>query len=327
MKEYLNQPALTKFLRADPLRARLAWINEVSGERNYEAAAVALFEASTKQETNAWCQRVELSLAKLAMLCKEETKNGQNQKLAVVASRKEKTKAEKTRDSQLQSIRQHLEFTKIQDRVYESLSYVIDGAADKDFAVDLLMTEFGQGRLRDRPAHQAILKEGFENLVHHRVIDAPLMIDILTLMNTDDNEDTSSLLQGNEFLFALRVLVISWHNIHRTTRDGLLKLVWKRLCIKDDWTAINNTKDISDAMLNGFVEQTAVGWTFQGLSKMIGNPHVSMHDKGLFPLTITQQKIISPKLRGPRSSRICWAPAVHTANSAFASQMKIYASP
>ena len=301
VKEYLNQPALTKFLRADPLRARLAWINEVSGEKNYEAAATALYETGTKQETNAWCQRVELSMAKLAMLCKEEARPGQKQKPAA-SSRKEKTKTEKMRDNQFQSIKQYLEFTKIQDQVYESLSYIIDGAADKDFAVDLLMTEFGQGRLRDRPAHQAILKEGFENLVHHRVIDAPLMIDILTLMNTDDHEDAASLLQGNEFIFALRVLVISWHNIHRTTRDGLLKLVWKRLCIKDDWAAINNTKDVSDATLHGFLEQTVIGWTFQGLSKMIGK--CPWNSDFAAKLTMAQMKTLLPKLCGPRSSRM-----------------------
>ncbi|KAH9881245.1 hypothetical protein J1614_001741 [Plenodomus biglobosus] len=271
MREYLDQPALTKFLRADASLARIAWINEVSGERNYETAAAALYEASTKQETNAWCQRVELSMAKLAMLCKDEKKEGEKFKAAAPP----KNKAEKMRETQFQSIKQQLEFTKIQDQVYDCLAHIIDGAADLDFAVDLLMTEFGQGRLKDRPAHQAILKEGFENLVHHRVIDPALMIDILTLINTDDNEEGVSPLQGNEFIFALRVLVISWHNIHRTTRDGLLKLVWKRLCIKDDWATINNTKDVSDAALHGFLKHTAVGWTFQGLAKMIAEDNMA----------------------------------------------------
>ncbi|KAI8933985.1 hypothetical protein NX059_008757 [Plenodomus lindquistii] len=264
MKEYLNQPALTKFLRAEPSRARIAWINEVSGEKDYEAAASALYEA-TKQETNAWCQRVELSMAKLAMLCKEEKKGSEKMK----PSAPHKTKAEKTREMQFLSVKQQLEATKIQDQVYESVAHVIDGAADKDFAVDLLMNEFGQGRLKDRPAHQAILKEGFENIVHHRAIDPALMIDILTLMNTDDNPESVSPLQGNEFIFALKVLVTSWQQIHRTTRDGLLKLVWKRLCIKDDWPQINNTRDISDVALHDFLKHTAVGWTFQGLSKMV----------------------------------------------------------
>lgn len=280
MKEYLNQPALTKFLRADPSRARLRWINEVAGERDYEAAASALFEASTKQETNSWCQRIELSVAKLAMLCKKEVKA--DRPVQPIA-RKEKPKAEKLREIQFTSIEQQLEYAKIQEEVYERLLPIITGALDDDSAVELLMAEFGQGRLKDRPAHQSILKEGFENLIHHRVIDPALMIDILTLMNTDDNEEVNSLIQTNEFNFALRVLVINWHDIHRTTRDGLLKLVWKRLCIRDDWATINNTKDISDATLNDFLLHTSVGWTFRGLCKMIGmSPFTQTNTTPLF---------------------------------------------
>ena len=269
VKEYLNQPALTKFLRADPSRARLGWINEVCGEKNYEAAAASLYEAGSKQETNSWCQRVELSMAKLAMLCKKEAKVGENQQPSA-EGRKEKTRAEKVREQQFQSIEHQLEYTKIQEEIYDRLLPIITGALDDQSAVELLMAEFGQGRLKDRPAHQSILKEGFENLIHHKVIDPALMIDILTLMNTDENEEITTLLQTNEFNFALRVLIVNWHSIHRTTRDGLLKLVWKRLCIKDDWAMINNTKDISDAKLNEFLLSTAVGWTFQGLCKMIG---------------------------------------------------------
>ncbi|KAH7360023.1 Non-repetitive/WGA-negative nucleoporin C-terminal-domain-containing protein [Pyrenochaeta sp. MPI-SDFR-AT-0127] len=268
MKDYLNQPALTKYLRAEPSRARLRWINEVCGEQNYEAAASALFEAGSKQETNSWCQRVELSMAKLAMLCKNEVKQGEKRQ-PLAEERKEKSKTEKAREAQFKNIEHQLEYTKIQEEIYDRLLPIITGALDDESAVELLMAEFGQGRLKDRPAHQSILKEGFENLIHHKVIDPALMIDILTLMDPEDNDNITSLLQTNEFNFALRVLIINWHSIHRTTRDGLLKLVWKRLCIKDDWATINNTKDISDAKLNDFLLHTAVGWTFRGLCKMI----------------------------------------------------------
>ncbi|CAN9201063.1 unnamed protein product [Alternaria alternata] len=273
MKEYLNQPALTKFLRAEPSRARLGWINEVCGEKDYEAAAELLFEAGSKQETNAWCQRVELSMAKLALLCKQEAKHGDDQ--PVVDPRREKPKALKMREAMYHSIDQQLEYTKIQEEVYERLLPIITGALDEDSAVELLMAEFGQGRLRDRPAHQAILKEGFENLVHHKVIDPALMIDILTLMNADDSEEGVTLLGNDEFIYAFRVLLVNWNNIHRTTRDGLLKLFWKRLCIKDNWAAINTTKEATDAAINDVLQDTIMAWTFRTLSGMcINNPFV-----------------------------------------------------
>jgi nuclear pore complex protein Nup133 len=265
-KEYLNQPALTKFLRADPSRARLRWINEVSGEKNYETAGAALYEA-TKQETNSWCQRVELSLAKLAMLCKDEKKGTTAQPL--VTDTREKTRAERNREARVTTILHQLEYAKIQEEVYEHLLPIITGALDDESAVDLLMNEFGQGHLRDRPAHQSILKQGFENLIHHKVVDPALMIDILTLMDSDDKE-SASLLDSNEFIYALRVLHINWHDMHRTTRDGLVKLIWKRLSIKDNWAEINQTREISDAKLGNFLLQTNVAWVFRAVVKMTG---------------------------------------------------------
>ncbi|KAF2035417.1 hypothetical protein EK21DRAFT_54001 [Setomelanomma holmii] len=268
-KEYLNQPALTRFLRAEPSRARLRWINEVAGERNYEAAAAALHDAATKQETNAWCQRVELSMAKLAMLCKNQVKP-EDTPLPPTTDSKQLAKAERTRDSRFSNTLHQLEYAKIQDQVYERLLPIIEQALDKESAVELLMAEFGQGRLRERPAHQSVLKEGFENLIHHRVIDPALMIDILTLMDSDDQEEITSLLQSNEFVFALRVLILNYDEMNRTTRDGLLRLIWKRLCIRDNWAEINQTKDISDAKLNDFLQHTNAGWVARGVMKMIG---------------------------------------------------------
>ncbi|KAH5256473.1 hypothetical protein HBI71_129900 [Parastagonospora nodorum] len=272
-KEYLNQPALTKFLRAEPSRARLRWINEVCGEKNYEAAAAALHEAGSKQETNAWCQRVELSIAKLAMLCKKELKEDAAPPPAPTEST-QRTKAERIRDNRFVSTACHLEYAKIREEIYEQMLPHIRNALDDDSAVELLMNDFGQGRLAQRPALQAVLREGFENLIHHRVIDPALMIDILTLMDSGENE---SLLQSNEFIYAIRVLMINWHDIHKTTRDGLLKLVWKRLCIKDDWAKINKTKEVSDAQLEDFLLDTNLAWVFREIMHLnTANPTSSI---------------------------------------------------
>ncbi|KAF1839247.1 hypothetical protein BDW02DRAFT_564230 [Decorospora gaudefroyi] len=278
-KDYLNQPALTKFLRAEPSRVRLAWINEVCGEKNYDAAAEALYEAGSQQETNSWCQRVEFSMAKLALLCKNEAKHGGNQQ-AVSDPGVDQTKAAKARQTMVRSIAQQLEYTKIQEEVYARLLPIITGALDDDSAVELLMAEYGQGRLRDRPAHQSILKEGFESLVHHKVIDPALMVDVLTLMNADDSEEGTTLLEGDEFIYAFRVLCVSWKNIHRTTRDGMLKLVWKRLCIKEDWAAINETKDVADAKIQDTLKHTAV---VRALRSIVGSAAKDANARLLMP--------------------------------------------
>jgi nuclear pore complex protein Nup133 len=264
--EHLNQAALTKFLRADPSRARLRWINEVSGEKDYEMAAEALFETASKQETNVWCNKVELSLCKLAMLCQKEEKPGQTQ----ASNSHEPTKAEKIREKNYKIVEDQWEYASIQGLLYDHLSATFEKALDDEVAVDLLMEEYGKGPIETRPAHMTLLREGFENLIHNRVIDPALMIDILTLMNDTGETEPTSVIQSNEFIFALRVLAANWHSIHRTTRDGLLKLIWKRLCNKDNWAEINNTRDISDATLEEFLASTYVGSTFRGLMRMIG---------------------------------------------------------
>lgn len=266
--EHLNQPALTRFLSADPSRARLRWINEVSGEHDYEAAAEALFEAANKQETNVWCNKVELSLCKLSMLCQKEEKPGQAQQSN--SQPKELSKAEKIREKNYKVVQDQWEYARVQELLYEHLSSTIEDALDDEMAVGLLMDEYGKGPIEERPAHTSLLREGFENLINHKVIDPSLMIDILTLMNDRGEQKPRSIIQSNEFTFALRVLAANWHGIHRTTRDGLLKLIWKRLCNKDNWAEINNTKDISDATLEEFLVSTNVGWTFRGLMRLIG---------------------------------------------------------
>lgn len=324
LKEYHDQPALTRFLRADPSRARMSWINDVTGEKDYETAATTLFEASTKQETNAWCQRVELSMAKLAMLCGEEKKSSSIGQSAA-SQRPENPKFEKARMQQSKAIESQLEYTKIQEELYERLLPVITGALDDDTAIELLMAEFGQGHLAARPALQSILKEGFSNLIHNRVIDPVLMIDILTLMQPSENEELISNVQNNEFYYALKVLILNWSSIHRTTRESVLKLIWKRLIIRDDWTAINNTKDVSDAQLNDILLQTATGWTFRSLSSLIGRLflHILFKDKA----NETQQsKTIPPKTPGQKKLKNSLAPAARTASLQSASRSKTSAT-
>lgn len=275
--EHLNQAALSKFLRADPSRARLRWINEVSGERDYEAAAEALFETASKQETNVWCNKVELSLCKLAMLCQKEEKPGHRQP----SPSHEPTKAEKIREKNYKIVENQWEYATVQGLLYDHLSTTFEKALDDEVAVDLLMEEYGKGPIDSRPAHKQLLREGFDNLIHNKVIDPALMIDILTLMNDTGEKEPTSVIQSNEFTFALRVLAANWHSIHRTTRDGLLKLIWKRLCNKDNWAEINKTNDISDASLEEFLASTHVGWTFRGLMRLIGKSFAYMQTRSL----------------------------------------------
>ncbi|KAF1928622.1 uncharacterized protein M421DRAFT_420507 [Didymella exigua CBS 183.55] len=279
--EHLNQQALSKFLRADPSRARLRWINEVSGEKDYEAAAEALFDTA-KEETNVWCNKIELSMCKLAMLCKKEEKPGQTQ---LNSSRTEEpTKTEKIREKNYKIVLDLWEYTTVQELLYDHLESSFHAALDDEVAVGMLMEEYGKGPIEARPALWQLLKEGFDQLIHHKMIGPELMIDIFTLMNDTGERAPTSVIQSNEFTFALRVLAANWHKIHRTTREGLLKLIWKRLCNKDNWAEINNTKDMSDADLEVYLATTKVGWTFRGLMRLID---IDPHNRVVWPKQLT----------------------------------------
>jgi nuclear pore complex protein Nup133 len=267
------QKFLTDFLRSEPNHERLSWINEVIAEKDYEAAGLRLYTAAKGQETNAWCSKVELSLAKLAMLCKDEVKPDmpERQKLK---SNDPQYLASKERNDQLRSlaykhINTGLDHAKIQDLVYERLVPAITTSLDDETTVENLMKEFGQGRLAERPALQSLLRQGFDDLVHHRLMDPCLMIDVLTLMTYDEKaEPPADYLHSHEFAFALRILALNWDQIQRTTRTGLVGVIWKRLILKDDWARINDTKDISDQSLTDFLVGTHTGWTMKQFIQM-----------------------------------------------------------
>jgi nuclear pore complex protein Nup133 len=259
-KDYMNQHALTRFLRAGRTLGKLAWINEVSGEKNYEHAHDALIMYATAKEENAWCKKVELSIAKLSLLCKHQEGAAVNEMPLGEAK-------EKARLAQADA---RLDYMKIQDRLYDRLAAIQETAVDHQATLQLLMEVFGQGRLKERPAHQQLLRQGFDELIRHRVLQPALLIDVLTLMSYDEARDPMDIIHGNEFAFALEVLGLSWPELNKTTRINLRRLIWKRLCIRDDWASINNTKDVSDEELQGLLADTTLGRTFKTLFHMTG---------------------------------------------------------
>jgi nuclear pore complex protein Nup133 len=251
-KQY--QPALTHFLRADPSRARLAWINEVCGEQNFKAAGETLLQVAKHQETNSWCKKVELSLARLSLLC--ETEEAQE---------------EQPWQDVAEKVQGELELSKIQEHIHALLEPVVSGALDDESALELVMDEFGQGRLQDRPALQQLLRQGFEDLINFRVLETPLLVDVLTLMEYDPYQYPESELASNEFSFALQALADSWDSMDKPVRDSTLHLVWKRLYIQDNWADLNDTTDLSDQQIEARLGSTMLGWTLQFLYKYLLN--------------------------------------------------------
>ncbi|ORY03958.1 Non-repetitive/WGA-negative nucleoporin C-terminal-domain-containing protein [Clohesyomyces aquaticus] len=281
MKDIVNQTALTKFLRADPSRAKLSWINSVLREKDYKGAGAALFGTWKKQESNAWCKKVELSISKLSLLAQQQeapSANDSEADLHFMAMFK-KTTGESELSLDLDTVdpvqrllsraEEQLEYAGIQDKLYQRIQPIVSGALDSDSAIQLLIDEFGQGKLTDRPAHQQLLRQGFEDMINNRVMEPALLVDVLTLMTYEEGDAPRDALESNEFAFALRALALSWNDMDRTTRDSTLRIIWKRLLIRDDWAAMNTATFESDLKKQEHLAYTWAGWTYQNLLRML----------------------------------------------------------
>ncbi|PVH98521.1 hypothetical protein DM02DRAFT_657223 [Periconia macrospinosa] len=255
-----NQKLFTKYLASDSSRSKLHWINQV-GLGDFDTAGVALYKVAKNYEANAWSKRVELSLSKLALMCKDQADTPPSEQLFPTEFLPARSREEKTvRKIEIvnTSAKNLLEVCKVQELVYESLKPTIIGALDDESAIELLMTEFGQGRLKDRPALQSLLKQGFDELIHHRAMDPALLIDVVTLMTSEGGAEVT-----NNFILALRGLGLAWEATQRTTRMGLKGLIWKRLLIQDDWEQINSMNEMSHDTLNEFLLSTNLGWVMK----------------------------------------------------------------
>lgn len=270
------QASLTQYLSvsdAIPPRSRIAWINNIRGESAYGEAAADAQDAA-RQETNVWCKTAELSIAKLAAMAQQEA----DAETANEAGIQKDFRAHKSFQKKLGY---ELEVAGIQNQLYEYVFPTIKTAMDDESAVQLLMTEYGQGRLEERPALQHLLQQGFDQLVQHRVMDPYLLIDVLTLMLPDSAEDLTDPNTFNQFALALKVLAMinatSDDAIHPAVRKGLLGLVWKRILLQDDWTAIDSTQTLSQEGMAEYLAATVAGSTIRKMTGWIRDGKPSPH--------------------------------------------------
>jgi nuclear pore complex protein Nup133 len=267
------QKSLSTFLSADPSRSRLSWINNICGDRSYSMAAKDL-QTATQQEPNSWCNTVELSIAKLSALAQQERDTEELDSEPASTTRHAKLEKVVQKGQLLQyQIENDLEVASIQAELYAYVHPTIVAAMDNDSAVQLLMTEHGQGRLSERPSLQHLLQQGFEQLVQHQVLEPCLFIDVLTLMTYNDATEAGAD-AWNPFALALRFLAMN--NLQRTVGKGLPGLIWKRILLQDDWAEIDRTQNLSSEAMTEYLGQTIAGSTVRALTQwMLHGKHAS----------------------------------------------------
>jgi len=267
-KHYNSKPALLKFFREDSTLARLSWINGAVEQKDFVDASEMLITAATKHESNAWCKKSELSLAKLALLADGPSLVASaNTSLSTATSYKQELKLQNSRE---------LGLLAIQERLYNHVHPTSQGSLDEVAAVELLMEKFGKDAVQSRPSLQQLLENGFSELIHHRAMTPELLIDTLTLMDQThsdvDPEDQKHVdICGWEFAMALQALDLAdlgGQGSNKTEkadkeREALLKLIWKRCYVRDDWEANNNTGSRNDAAVRNMLEQTALFCTLK----------------------------------------------------------------
>ena len=261
-----THPRLTNYLRADPSRTKLSWINDVLHERDLARAGKVLLDVARIQETNWWCKKVEVSMAKLAILATDEDgKEGKSKQQQYTKRQKKQASTPSVNSAKLEDrSRRELRLLEIQDSIHRHVKHAAYNPLDRAAEIQLVMQEYGVGHVDNKPALQQVLKQGFDQLFDKNVVSPAHLIDILTLMDNSHNPVSSDDICGREFLMALQVLDASAAGADdedgtdegRMDRGDTLKLIWKRLFLRDDWELINNTKDKTDEDLQHELENT-----------------------------------------------------------------------
>ncbi|KAF2420575.1 hypothetical protein EJ08DRAFT_665562 [Tothia fuscella] len=229
---------------------KLSWINDISKEKNPLEAGKALLEVATNKESNTWAQRGQAAMAKLCLLSAQigGMKGGPKQSAEEAEKLLEKANGQAF-------------ISKTQMRIRAFFQNDIEGALDDEAAVETLMSSFGQYGTKDRPLLNALLREGFEKLKSHQVLTDDHLIEFLTLVDTLLERNIPNSIHDQEFLLAFKVLHHSGLcNDEATVETGstLLRLIWKRLYIRDDWNRLNNTKGMSDLDIQRMLKESVL---------------------------------------------------------------------
>jgi len=239
------QYEVTRFLRASSARKKLSWINDVLGEKDYALAGKSLMDVAASQEQNIWCKKVELSLAKLSLLAAKEAKQDIED-----ASHNEKTQKDA------------MALVNIEEKLYAHVKPSLCDAMDQAAEIQLAMEAYGRKQMTALPALQQLLERGVEKLVSHTAMDPDQLIDVLTLMNQRKCNMKNDNIAGQEFLLAFQALKHANFDKDPERAELLLRIIWRRCFIRDDWGKLNNTGNKSDQAMEDRIEATALYKTF-----------------------------------------------------------------
>ncbi|KAK4549621.1 hypothetical protein LTR36_004922 [Oleoguttula mirabilis] len=248
---------LTRYLRAEPARAKICWVNDVSAAKDFAHAGVVLAEAAAEQETRLWARKVELSMSKLALMAAQEGSRQPAADARAVAARPER----------------ELKLVGVQEKLYRHLRSEVMGALDREAEMEIAMQRFGL-KSKKSAALQQLLETEIERVLDSQALSIEELVDVLTLMDSSvystEAETPSMNIDGSEFLLALQALDAVAPIMEQRRFETLLQLIWKRCYVHDDWVSLMTTqakKVRPDADVKSLLIQTAPWRTFYALHK------------------------------------------------------------
>lgn len=249
-----RQDFLTAFLRSKPEYAKIAWIQEVTREQNFDRAAQTLLDLGLKREQDLWSKKTELSLGKLARMA------GRNYSQANGFLIPDGGQTE------LMATGDQLRLIQIQDSIYNHVFPSIEAAIDDKAEVQLALESHGNKSLKNQKAFSAFLEENMGHLIRHESMDASSLIDLLTLMNGGDggSQDPTDF-RSQQFFLALQV---SRYGISsKEERNLIQRVIWRRCMLKDNWAGVNDTDAKDDEEVNDRLRSTALYLTLRACLK------------------------------------------------------------
>lgn len=248
-----HQKYLTKFLRSKPEYSKLAWIHEVTHEKNVEQASEILLDLGLRREQDVWSKKIELSLGTMARVA--SGKPSQANGILIPDGGQ----------TELGAARNELGLINIQDQVYDHILPSINAAIDENAEVQLALEAHNNKTLRKQKRSAALLEESLGRLVRHDAMDALTLVDLLTLMGDNGDSDDEVPFSGIQFYLALKA--IRYGLVDKDEQTLVQRVIWRRCMLRDDWVEVNNTDMKDDEQVSEQLRKTALYMTLRACFK------------------------------------------------------------
>lgn len=252
----MYQKALTAFLRRKPQYTKLRWINEVTAEGNYLAAAESLQLIQDKQ-TKLWSKKIELSMAKLALLA---------------ATQQTQVKEDDAKKA-ISHINHSASILSIQEDLYDYMRHQLRSALDADAEVEVVMLAYKDISDHQHCVHD-LIRHHATRLVNREILDPEELIDMLIYMDAQGFGDND---EFNDHPFFLALQILRHLDLQKSdpARYELLEaMIWRRCYIQDDWENTNRTENKTEQET---VAESEGSMLFATVKQLLANGKTPIH--------------------------------------------------